>query len=179
MSVTTSSKRYAQAVFQIATGTNTLAEWRADLKKIAGLMQNPEFAFAIDNPKLSFELKAKLVEEMLGKIKPLALNLAYLLVVKNKFKNADQIAKEFNHLVNEYHGVKHAEIVTAVPMDPPDKKKLVQQLEAMVGSKIEADFKVNPSIVGGMVARVNGNLIDGSIANKLEMLKRSMAGTNK
>ena len=90
---------------------------KLDLKKIADLMQNPEFASAIENPKLPFELKAKLVEEMLGKVKPLALNLAYLLIVKNKFKNAEQIAKEFDHLLNEYHGIKHAEIITAIPMD--------------------------------------------------------------
>jgi F-type H+-transporting ATPase subunit delta len=179
VSITTSSKRYAQAVFQIAKGQNTLDEWKADLNKIADLMQNPEFASAIDNPKLPFELKAKLVEEMLGKVKTLAVNLAYLLIVKNKFKNAEQIAKEFDQLLNEHHGVKHAEIITAVPMDNTDKNNFVQRLEAMIENKIEADFKVDPSILGGVIARVNGSLIDGSILNTLKMLKKSMVGTSK
>lgn len=179
MSITTSSKRYAQAVFQIAREQNTLDEWKADLDKIADLMQNPEFASAIDNPKLPFELKAKLVKETLGQVKPLAVNLAYLLIVKNKFKNAEQIAEEFDSLVNEYHGVKRAEIITAVPMDSKDQKNLVQRLEALIENKIRADFKVDPAILGGVIARVNGSLIDGSVLNKLEMLKKSMVGTIK
>lgn len=179
MSVTTSSKRYAQAVFQIAREQNTLDEWKADLKRIADLMQNPDFASAIDNPKLPFGLKAKLVKETLAEVKPLALNLAYLLIVKNKFKNAAQIAEQFDHLINEYHGVKHAEVITAVPMDDRDQQNLVQRLEVLIETKIKADFKVDPSILGGVMARVNGSLIDGSILNKLEMLKKNMVGTIK
>jgi F-type H+-transporting ATPase subunit delta len=179
LSITTSSKRYAQAVFQIAEANNTMDEWRTDLKKIADLMQNPEFASAIDNPKLPFKLKARLIEETLGKVRPLALNFAYLLVVKGKFKNTGQIAEEFDHLLNEHHGVKHAEVITSVPMGDVDKKNLIQRLEIMIGSKIEAEFKVVPSILGGMIARVNGSLIDGSVLNKLEMLKKSMVGTSK
>jgi len=177
--MTTSSKRYAQAVFQIAREQNTLDEWKADLKKIADLMENSEFASAMDNPKLPFALKAKLVKETLEPVKPLALNLAYLLIVKNKFKNAAQIAEEFEHLVNEYYGVKHAEIITAVPIESDQQKNLVHRLEVLIKSKIKADFKVDPSILGGVVARVNGGLIDGSVTTKLDMLKNSMVGTIK
>jgi F0F1-type ATP synthase delta subunit len=49
MSTTTSSKRYAQAVFQIAKEKNNLDEWLLDLRKIADLMHNPEFATVMEN----------------------------------------------------------------------------------------------------------------------------------
>ena len=179
MSTTTSSKRYAQAVFQIARDRNNLDEWQLDLKKIADLIQNPEFVSVIENPKVTFELKTKLVRDMLGKINSLALNLAYLLITKNKFKNAGQIAEEFDHLLNEYRGISNAEITTAVPIDNPDRKRLTQRLETILGSKVAADFKVDPAILGGIIARVDGSLIDGSIRRKLEMLKKSMVGIRK
>lgn len=179
MSITTSSKRYAQAVFQIAKERNTLDEWEIDLRKIADLMQNAEFASVIENPKLSFDLKAKLTKEVLGKVSPLAFNFAYLLITKNKFKNAGQIAQEFDSLLNEYHGMRHAEVITAVPMDTRDKIELSQRLAAIMGSKIEAEFRVDHAILGGFIARVNGSLIDGSIRNKLELLKTSMVGRSK
>jgi F-type H+-transporting ATPase subunit delta len=179
MSITTSSKRYAQAVFQVARERNNLDEWQLDLKKIAGLIQNPEFVSVIENPKIPFELKAKLTHEILGKINSLALNLSYLLIVKNKFKNAGQIAEEFDHFLNEYRGVSNAEVITAIPVDTSDIKNLTQRLETILGSKIAADFKVDPAILGGIIARVDGSLIDGSIRTKLEMLKKSMVGIRK
>jgi len=179
MSVATSSKRYAQAVFQIAKDRNSLDEWQQDLKRIADLLQYSEFVSLVENPKLSFENKAKMTKEILGKINPLALNLAYLLIAKNKFKNAGQISKEFAHLVNEYHGVKNAEVITAIPIDSSDRKKLTQRLEHVIGSKISAEFKVDSDILGGVVARLDGSLIDGSIRNKLETLKKSLIGIKK
>ncbi len=179
MSVTTSSKRYAQAVFQIAIDRNELDEWQRDLKKIADLMQYPEFVSLVENPKLPFETKAKLARELLRKINPLALNLAYLLIAKSKFKNAGQIAEEFAHLLNEYHGVKNAEVITAIPIDSNDKKKLTQRLETISGSKISAEFKVDPAIIGGVITRLDGSIIDGSVRNRLEMLKKSLVGMRK
>jgi F-type H+-transporting ATPase subunit delta len=177
MSTTTSSKRYAQAVFQIAKEKNNLDEWLLDLRKIADLMHNPEFATVMENPEIPFELKAKSLREILGKINSLALNLGFLLIAKNKFRNACQIVEEFNYLLNEHRGVKNAEIITAIPVDNTEKNILVQNLETLIGNKITADFKVDPNILGGMVAKVDGNLIDGSIRSKLELLKKSMAGT--
>jgi F-type H+-transporting ATPase subunit delta len=100
-----------------------------------------------------------------------------LLIAKNKFRNACQIVEEFNYLLNEHRGVKNAEIITAIPVDNTEKNILVQNLETLIGNKITADFKVDPNILGGMVAKVDGNLIDGSIRSKLELLKKSMAGT--
>jgi F-type H+-transporting ATPase subunit delta len=179
MSITTSSKRYAQAVFQIARDRNNLDVWQTDLNKITELMQNSDFLSVIENPKISFELKAKLIRELLGKVNPLALNFSYLLIVKNKFKNASQIAEEFEHLLNEYRGIRNAEIITAIAIDNSDRNNLTKRLETMLGSKIAVDFKVDPAILGGFIAKVDGNLIDGSIRNKLEMLKKNMAGIKK
>ena len=179
MSVATSSKRYAQAVFQIAKDRNSLGEWQRDLKRIAHLMQYSDFVSLVENPKLPFETKAKLTKELLGKINPLALNLTYLLIVKNKFKNAEQISKEFTYLLNEYQGVKNAEVITAIPIDSSDKKKLTQRLENIIGSKLSSEFKVDPAILGGIIAKFDGSLIDGSVRNKLEMLKKSLTGVKK
>jgi F-type H+-transporting ATPase subunit delta len=179
MSTTTSSKRYAQAVLQIAKEKNNLDEWLLDLRKIADLMHNPEFASVMENPEIPFELKAKSLREILGKVNSLALNLGYLLIAKNKFKNAPNIVEEFNYLLNEHRGVKNAEIITAIPVDNTEKKTLIRDFETLIGNKINADFKVDPNILGGIVVKVDGNLIDGSIRSKLESLEKSMAGTRK
>ena len=170
MSASVSSKRYALAIFQIARDRNELDEWQINLRKIANLMQNSDFAATVENPKLPFELKAKLTREVLGKINPLAPNLAYLLILKNKFKSSGQIAQEYDQLLDEFRGIIRAEITTAVPLSDSDKKNLGQRLETIMDSKLHLEFGVDPGIIGGIIARIKGSLIDGSIRSKLEIM---------
>jgi F-type H+-transporting ATPase subunit delta len=175
MPITTSVKRYAQAVFEIALESNKLKEWQSDLRKIARLIQDTEFASLIENPKLPFELKAKLAREILGKINPMALNLVYLLIAKGKLKNAGQLADEYERLLNNHYGIKTAEVTTAIALDNTERERLSHHLEAIIGKKVSVNIQVNPDILGGFIARIDDSLIDGSIRNKLEMLKKSLA----
>jgi F-type H+-transporting ATPase subunit delta len=179
MPVTTSVKRYAQAVFEIALESDKLEEWQSNLGKIAQLVQDTEFMALVENPKLPFELKAKLVQEILGKINPMALNLVYLLIAKGKLKNAGQIADEYERLLNNHYGIKSAEVTTAIALDATERERLSHYLEAIVGKKIRFNTQIDPDILGGFIARIDDSLIDGSIRNKLEMLKKSLAETRR
>lgn len=179
MPVTTSVKRYAQAVFEIALENNKLKEWQSNLTKIAKLVQDNEFVGLAENPKIPFDLKTKLVQEKLGKTNPMALNLVYLLVTKGKLKTAGQISEIYNRLLNEHYGIKSAEVTTAVPLDNAEREKLGQNLEELVGKKVSMNVQVNPDILGGFIARIDDSLIDGSIRNRLEMLKKRLAETRK
>lgn len=174
MPITTSVKRYAQAVFEIALESNKLKEWQSNLGKIAKLIQNAEFTALIENPKLPFELKAKLAQETLGKINPMALNLVYLLIAKGKLKNVGQLADEYEHLLNDHYGIKSAEVTTAIALDNTERERLSHHLEAIIGKKVSMTIQVNPDILGGFIARIDDNLIDGSVRSKLEMLKKSL-----
>ena len=175
MPITTSVKRYAQAVFEIALESNKLKEWQSDLGKIAQLMQDTEFTSLIENPKLPFELKAKLAREILGKMNTMTLNLVYLLIAKGQLKNVRQLADEYERLLNDHYGIKTAEVTTAIALDNTEREKLSQHIEAIIGKKVNINIQVNPDILGGFIARIDDSLIDASIRNKLEMLKKSLA----
>lgn len=179
MSATISSKRYAQAAFQIALDRNELDKWQSDLSKIAELMQNPEFIALAENPVVPFELKANIAKESLKEMNPLALNLSYILISKNKFKNAGQIAREYDRLLDGYYGIKRAEVITAIPLDKSEKENLTRRFEATFGSKVIIEFNVDQSIMGGFIAIIDDSLIDGSIRNKLKTLKINLVGARK
>ena len=179
MSVAVSSKRYAQAIFEIAMKSHELDEWQNNLKKIAELMQNDEFSALMENPKLRFEKKSQLIDATLGKINPLARNLIYLLVLKNKFKNASQISDQYTSLVDEHKGIKKADVITSIPLDDLEKRSLVDRLEKLVESKLRVNFEVDINIIGGFVARIDGTLLDGSISNKLEILRNNIGQIRK
>ncbi len=176
---TISARRYAQAIFQIAQANNNLDEWKKELHKLADLMKDREIVDLIDHPKVSFNLKAELIKQKLNASNELVLNLCYLLILKGRIKNADQIAEEYDNLVDEQRGIKHAVVTTAVPLDESDKNKVTGQLEKITGKKVTVKLKVNPSILGGIIARIEDTLIDGSVRNRLELLRKDLVEATK
>lgn len=174
MSALVSSKRYAKAIFEIAGEKGNFEEWQNDLDKIAILMQNPDLALLLENPKLKFEQKTDLIDRFMGKSSQETLNFAHLLVLKNKYQNARQISEQYRVFVDEFRGIKRAEIISAIPLDDLERNKIVARLEQIVGNKVKAEFTVDENILGGFVARIDGSLIDGSIKNRLDSLRNSI-----
>ena len=176
---TISARRYAQAIFQIAQAKNNLDEWKKELRKLAELMKDRETVDLIDHPKIPFNLKADLVKQKLNTSNELVLNLCNLLILKGRLKNAEQIADEYDSLLDEKRGIKHAIVTTAVPVDDAEKHKISGQLEKITGKNVSIKLQVNPSILGGMVARIEDTLIDGSVRNRLELLRRNLVEATK
>jgi len=169
------ARRYARAVFEIALEKKELDRWRADLKKVAALGEDAAFMTLIENPKVGFDKKEKLLAELLGDINPLARNLVYLLVSRGRLAMIGDIADEYHRLLDSYRGIEHAEVITAVPLDAREKKKLEEHLGRVVGKKIVLEASVDPGVVGGMIARVGGKLLDGSTHSQLLALKKELA----
>jgi F-type H+-transporting ATPase subunit delta len=168
------ARRYSQAVFNIALERNELDRWQSDLRKIAGLGEDAVFIALSENPKVRFEDKAKLLAKRLGEINPLALNLVYLLVTRGRLSLAGDIADEYQRLLDSYRGIEQAEVITAVPLDDKDKRKLEERLGAMVGKKVVLKSRVDSSLIGGIVARIGGKLLDGSTHSKLMALRNEL-----
>ena len=173
------AKRYAQAVFQIAMERAELDRWQSDLKKIAGLGKDPAFTMLMESPRLHFEDKARLLSEQLRDINPLALNLVYLLVSKGGLRLVGKIADEYQRLLDSYNGIEQAEVITAIPLDDEEKLKLEKRLGAVMGKKIVIKSEVDSNLIGGIVARIGGKLLDGSTRARLEALKRELSGVRR
>ena len=173
------ARRYARAVFELALERNELERWQSDLERIAEVVGDAAILAALDNPKLKFGDKIGLFTKNLGSINPLALNLVRLLVSKARIGMVGAIAEKYRRLTDEYHGIKSADVITAVPIDDKDKEKLAGELGTLVGSRVTVKTAVDPDIIGGIVARVGGKLLDGSTRSKLAALKRELGGTER
>jgi F-type H+-transporting ATPase subunit delta len=169
------ARRYARAVFEIAQEKKELDRWQKDLKKIAALGDDAAFMALISNPKVGFAKKEELLAKVLGDVNPLARNLVYLLASRGRLAMVSEIAEEYHRLLDGYRGIEHAEVVTAVPLDVRERKKLEAELGVVVGGKVVLETSVDPSLVGGMVVRVGGKLLDGSTRSQLLALKKELA----
>lgn len=168
------AKRHAQAVFQLALEQGELEKWLEDLKTIATTLSQPQLMAILESPKVHPDEKMELISRCLPGVSQLALNLVYLLVARRRLRLIDQIASEYQRLVDAYQGLEHAEVTTAIPLDEEDKKRLSERLAELTGTRIMLSTKVDPNVIGGFVVRIGDRLIDGSTKSKLDSLRKSL-----
>jgi len=169
-----SGKRYAKAAFELALEKGELQNWRDALYKATRIISDVEVMNVLENPKISSDRKKNILKKGLGKVEPLVINMVCLLMSRGKLKILGDIFRQYERLLDAHYGIAHAEVVAAVSLDNEIKKSLSTQFAKMVGHKVIIDARVDPSIVGGFRARIGDTLIDGSIHNMLESLKKSL-----
>ena len=169
------ARRHAQAVFEIAVEKSALDVWRSDLDLMAGVFGSVELIPVLESPKIRFEDKAEVVARNLSGVSPMAINLAKLLIQKHRVRLMPQIAKEYGVLMDRQRGIEHAEVTTATKIDFSTELKIKDELAKITGSKIELTMTIDHAIIGGFVARVGDKVIDGSVRNKLQNLKRNIS----
>ena len=171
------AKRYAEAVFGIARAEGTFDRWLADLEAMAGVQARPEIARLVAAPAIGMSAKERVLAEYLSGVSPKASNLVRLLLHKGRFAIAPGIAEHFRAMVNEHRGIATAEVASAVPLNGAELEAVAHRLSAMTGRKVQIVAVVDPSLIGGVVARIGDQLIDGSVRGRLEALKKRLSST--
>ncbi len=169
------AKRYAQAVFAIARDGDSIAQWRANLADLAAVLADSDAAGWFAAPRVPVAERQAAVARALD-VSPLALNLARLLIAKGRTLEAPAIADAFNRLADEHEGVAQASITTAVPLQPDQVAAMERQLGEALGKRITATAAVDSDIIGGLVLRIDDQLIDGSLRTRLRRLRQELSG---
>jgi len=174
-----SSRRYAQAAFELALERNELESWQKSLEKIAELTSDQELMPLLENPRLPFAVKKSLLQKRLGEINLLAANLALLLTSKGLLRLAGDISKQYSYLLDVHRGIERAEVIAALALSDQDREAISRRLGEIVERKVVVDAQVDSSIIGGFIARIGDRLIDGSIRQRLEALKKNLVEAGK
>jgi len=164
------ARRYAQAVFQIALEQDALDEWAGDLARLENVAGDRDFAALLEAPAVPLELKLADIQEALKDAGPLARNLLSLLAERGQVHLVWAIREEFASLADEHRGIARAEVVTAVALDDVQRGRVERFLGELAGKQAVVTERVDPSILGGLVARVGGLLVDGSLRTRLRAL---------
>jgi len=102
-------------------------------------------------------------------------SLLILLLETDRIALVPQIAIAFGDLVDQREGIAKARITTAVALDEPARRELVQRLERESGRRLRATFAVDPTLIGGAKVQIGDHLIDSSVHAKLIALGRQLA----
>jgi len=165
------AKRYAQAVLSLARDRKSLDAWQHDLGTLNALMADPKAGQFFASPRISLRDKVQLLDSVLMNAQPEARNLARLMAERNRLGVVADLYRIYNDARLAEQGVTIAEVTTAEALDPSEQKVVAQQLKRLVGKEVEMRMKVDPAIIGGIVARVGDQLIDGSVVTRLRRLR--------
>lgn len=165
------AKRYTEAVFSIAREKGTFDQWQRDLDVLSGLLSDEAASNVLESPKISEAEKLSLIKTALQGAQPEAINLATLLLERGRLPIAPEMARRFRDAALAELGVVVAHVTTAQPIDKQAEGSIRDRLSALVGKQVEVRSKVDPAIIGGVVARIGDQLIDGSVSNQLRRLR--------
>lgn len=169
------ARRYAEAMFGIALKQNTLDRTLEDVQGISQLFSKHTLAYLLREPKVPAQRKETALREALSaRVLPTSLNLALLVVQRGLVELMPNIAAELQQMVFDYKNQATAEVTTAAPMDDKQLALVKQALEQRTGKTILLQTKINSEILGGVIARVGDQVIDGSVRQRLQALKRQL-----
>lgn len=171
------ARRYARAIFDLAREQGRLEETQRDLEKAVNWLREDQALGALFLNRLvpPEEKKGLLVrafeEQIAGGV------LAFLRVIVDKHREdyLGEILAEFKTLADEARRILEVEVQTAVSLEKKELDLLKADLAARLGWEIRLKATVNPGLLGGVVMKVGDRVMDGSVKQRLETLRRQLA----
>jgi F-type H+-transporting ATPase subunit delta len=174
--------RYASAFLEVVTaaGLDTAALDRQFSDFLATWQESAELREFFVNPAIAAVDKVGFLDRMnakLGLQKELR-NLLAIMIDNGRMGQVGEVADAYRRLLQEKLGIRQAEIVTARALDQPQREALVGEIGKMAGTRIEANFKLDASILGGAVVRIGSTVYDGSVRGRLDRLKEQLTANS-
>lgn len=145
------------------------------MAQAADILSDDDFRALLIAPQVSDEAKLNGVNTLLGELAPLIVNMVSLMAVRGDIGSFHEVHSTFQELANEHRGIARAEVTSAVPLDDARRERIRTSLADITGKEITMTESINPEIIGGVVARVGDQLIDGSTRTRLRSMRDQIA----
>jgi len=173
----TLARKYAKALFSLGkkSGASQLEQYGAALAGLADMMAiSPALERMFKSPVITVAEKHALADQLLDKAgaDPTVKNFCRLLADKGRLAALPAIAGCYGELLDAEKGILRGTVITAVKLDAEKQKKLKAGLEKKAGKKkLELEFNVDKSILGGLMLKVGDRVLDASLRAQLTILR--------
>lgn len=172
------ARRYARAFIEIAEEADAVESLGADLDKaLAAVRAHEDLLFtALANPVFAPDERRRVLDEVIPRIglHPLVQNLLRLLLAKGRFDLLPLVEEEYRAGADARAGRVRVVVETAEPLGPQLEAEVRATLERVTGKTVLLDTRVEPALIGGMVARLGGKVYDASVRNRLDTLRNTL-----
>jgi ATP synthase F1 delta subunit len=167
---------YGRSLFQAALERGALDELREQLAQFADALDaNHELAVFFFSPYFSTTEKQQSLATLLDGADELLLNFLALLIENHRMPVIFRIRHEYERLWDEENRTLPVEITSAIALDEATTESLGRTIGESAGRKVTLAARVDPDILGGIIIRVGNSILDASIRNRLEQLRRQVA----
>lgn len=167
------ARRYSQALFATALKYDVVKSVEDDLNSIVGLLENDEeFREFIIAPYTGRDQKITIVVKMFSdRVTALTMQVLRVMLEKRREEEIIGVRDEYVTLRREHEGVVFAIVSSAYEIDEQQKTALLAKLEQTIGNKVEAEFKLEPNLIGGIRVAYGNYILDGSVRGALSSLR--------
>jgi F-type H+-transporting ATPase subunit delta len=167
---------YAQALFVVAQAEDVLPKVEDELYAFGkALEQHTDLRDALTDAALPAENKKAVVRDLLGeRANPVTVSLLGFVVDAGRAREIPKIVEELARMASVERSHALAEVRTAVDLTDEQRRRLAEALSRATGRTVDLKVVVDPSVIGGVVARVGDEVFDGSIASRLEDAKQAL-----
>ncbi|MEP0315868.1 ATP synthase F1 subunit delta [Hyphomonas sp.] len=173
------ARRYASALFDLAQDKGELAEVHKDFQAFAKLpQQSKDLTTLLSSPAFSADEKVAGLSEVMKKAGFSGLLANFVGVMARNGRSQDILGAQvvFDELYAKQRGVKRAVVRTAKEMSGAERQRIESILAKAVGGEVELSSEVDPSLIGGIQLRIGSQLVDASLAAKLDRMNTAMKG---
>lgn len=170
------ARRYAEAFFSIAREAGKVDEYQQELELVVRAIDETDllkeyFAHLLIPAKEKKELASKIFA---GQISQATLNFVSIIIDKKREAYLALITEQYTDMADEQRNILKAEMYSACEIPEGDVNELAERLSASTGKKVQLKPMVDPSLLGGIKIRIGDQIVDATVAKKLEMLKKAM-----
>jgi len=167
---------YAEALFEVAKEKDKLDRIHDELNQFAEAVQGDrDLQVFLFSPYFSSAEKREGIERAVSGADPEFLNFLELLIEKHRMPVLFRIQRQFEDRWKEEHRMLDVTVTSAVELDPDVVEKVAAEIEKQTDRKVELRSTVDEDIVGGIVLQVGDKVLDASIRNRLEKLRKNVA----
>lgn len=173
--MTDMSKAYADALYSLAMDGHCERETLDALHLVLRtLRETPEAFDLLASPSVPKEERLQVLDMAFGQLPEPAMGFVHVLVSKGHIRCLDKCVKEFEELYDAARKLATAHVTSAVELTEDEKDKLKSKLEQRLGRTIRLECSVDPTLLGGLIVRADGRIMDGSLKHRLQEIKEVM-----
>ncbi len=172
------ARRYGKALFGLAQESGSVESIGAELDGFLALFaEHPEVRDVLLRPWIKPGDREGVARELARRagFATVVQNFVGLVAARGRADHFPEMGEAYRTLVDQAAGRVRAEVRTAVPLTPDDKRRLERRLGQSLGKHIVLEETVDRSLLGGFVAQVGGLVLDGSLDGQLRMLRERLA----
>lgn len=174
------SKTYGDALFELALESGNMEALFDEAKALLPVVrENKDLTKMMNHPKIVKEEKQKIIEDIFrGRVSKEMIGLMTMLIVKGHYNDLSDVLAYFIDSVKEYKKIGTATVTSAMELSLAQRDAIRRKLlETTDYVQFEMNYKVDASLIGGVVIRVGDRVVDGSVKNRLTRLASELSKT--